>query len=58
MATLGIPDWGACFQASQIIGVLQAHSRTFMYLEFQGGRELFVMMLLLVTLLNARELRE
>ena len=39
MATLGIPDWGACFQASQIIGVLQAHSRIFIYLEFQGGGE-------------------
>ena len=39
MATLGTPDPGACFQASQIIGVLQAHSRIFIYLEFQGGGE-------------------
>ena len=34
--TLGTPDQGTCTQVSQIIGLLQAPSRTCMYLGLQG----------------------
>ena len=35
-ATLGIPDWGTCYQVSQIIGLLQATGHTFMYWGNRG----------------------
>ena len=36
MVTLGTPDQGTYSQVSQIIGLLQAPSRTCMYLGQQG----------------------
>ena len=43
MVTLGIPDQGTCSQVSQIIGLLQAPYRTFMYLvdPERAGERLF-----------------
>ena len=40
MVTLGTPDQGTCYQVSQIIGVLKAPDRTFMYLGYQRGGEM------------------
>ena len=56
MATLGTLDWGTCTQVSQIIGLLQAPSRTCMYHGLQGGREVCLKLIPRVTPLNTGEL--